>query len=432
LEDYLYKVNKSLLLLLNVAAINFLTVPPAQGQGSPNIIWEAATPSGIANSIPGVGWSPTISDSVTFGSTDRWIRTRQADNGSLLYSVLQPIRSGSANQTIYSSDGSFIAVHNSGGGLGYRVHRAADGVFLGLLTVTVDTDGLVRFTPDSQLIASVGGDGTLSRWRIEGFTVVFTVGSGYQHTNTTFNFSTDGALQSAAKEGIITIRRRSDGSIVRILNGGLSQGVTPVAFTPDSARIAAWSSNPNRVTLWRISDGAVLMTFAGSVPEEGVGAIRFTADGVRLVTTGYLPFVDQAGLWQQKGVIRFWRVADGALRQVYDAHTSLGVTSAIAWSPDGTRFAYGTYEGTAVVARTPLETETTRGELRTLQIQSNGNFLLRQSGAPGTGYHVEVTTNFQTWREVCILTVNSNGYCEFLDTNCHGVSRKFYRSFRSP
>jgi hypothetical protein len=63
--------------------------------------------------------------------------------------------------------------------------------------------------------------------------------------------------------------------------------------------------------------------------------------------------VDADGLWQQKGVIRFWRVADGALRHVYDARTDLGVTSPVAWSPDVSRFAYGTYEGTAVVARTP-------------------------------------------------------------------------------
>ena len=125
--------------------------------------------------------------------------------------------------------------------------------------------------------------------------------------------------------------------------------------------IAAWAANPNQTTLWRISDGAVLMRFAGAAPEEGVGAIRFTPDWTRLVTTGYLPFVDPDGLWDQKGVIRFWRVADGMLRQVYDARTGLGVTSPVAWSPDGTRFAYGTYEGTAVVARTPAADSTSVG-----------------------------------------------------------------------
>lgn len=328
-------------------------VSSALAQGAPDIVWEAATPSGLGNSIQGVGWSPGASGRVAVGSTDRWMRTRQAGNGTLVYSVLQPIRSGSADQTIYSSDGVFLAVHNSSGGLGYRVHRAADGVFLGLLTVTVDAYGLVRFAPDAQLLAAVGGDGTLSRWRIADFTVVFTVGTGYQRTTTTFNFSPNGAYQSAANRASIKIQRRTDGSTVRVLAGGPAQSFTPVAFTPDSTRIAAWAPAPNQTTLWRISDGVVLMRFAGAAPEEGVTALRFTPDGTRLVTTGYLPFVDADGLWDQNGVIRFWRVADGSLRQMYDAHTSLGVTSPVAWSPDATRFIYGTYEGDAVVARTP-------------------------------------------------------------------------------
>jgi WD40 repeat protein len=425
-----------MLILSAVVATCFRAVPPVQGQAAPDIVWEAVTPSGLANSIQGVGWAPNASGQVAFGSTDRWLRTRQAENGSLVNAVLQPHRSGTADQTIYSADGAFIAVHNSNGGLGYRVHRAVDGVFLGMLTVTVDGDGLVRLAPDGQLSDAVGGDGTLSRWRVENFAVSLTVGSGYDRTNTTFNFSPNGLLQSAASQGAITIRRRSDGSTVRVLTGGLSQGSTPVAFMPDSTRIAAWGANPNQITLWRISDGAVLMNFAGTAAEEGVGAIRFTPDGAHMVTTGYVPFVDGDGLWQQKGVIRFWRVADGTLRQAYDARTGIGVTSPVAWSPDGTHFAYGTYEGTAVVARTPSEIQTNRTELllgaTSLEILSNGNVLLRQSGTPGVAYHVEVTTNLVAWREVGVATANANGYCEFLDTNCHGFSLKFYRSWRSP
>ena len=125
---------------------------PVQAQGAPNLVWEALTPSSLANSIQGVDWSPVPSGDIVFGSTDRWLRTRQADNGALSYSVLQPHRSGGVNQAIYSSDGTFIAVHNSSGGLDYRVHRAVDGVFLGLLSVTIDTQGLVHFAPDLQLI----------------------------------------------------------------------------------------------------------------------------------------------------------------------------------------------------------------------------------------------------------------------------------------
>jgi WD40 repeat protein len=285
---------------------------------------------------------------VAVGSTDRWVRTRRSSDGALVYSVLQPHRSGGADQTIYSSDGVYLAVHNSSGGASYRVHRAADGAFLGLLTTTIAANNLVSFAPDAQLLAAAGGDGTLSRWRFDDFTVARTVGSGYDRVTTVFNFSPNGAYQSAASRGSITIQRRTDGSIVRVLAGG-----SVVAFSRDSTRIAAWAASPNRTTLRRISDGAVLMQFPGAAVNEGVLAIRFTPDGTRLVTTGYLPFVDDQGLWQQEGVIRFWRVADGALRQIYNEGTGLAVTSPVAWSPDATRFVYGTYEGTAVVARTP-------------------------------------------------------------------------------
>src|SRR5690349_21405007 len=87
-----------ILLVLSAAAIGFCHVPSAPGQGSPNIVWEALTPNSLANNIQGVGWSPSASGGVTVGSSDRWVRTRKSDDGLLLYSVLQPIRSGTADQ----------------------------------------------------------------------------------------------------------------------------------------------------------------------------------------------------------------------------------------------------------------------------------------------------------------------------------------------
>lgn len=422
------KLRAALLLSLTGAC---LPPPAALGQGSPDIVWEQPTPNTLANSIQGVDWSPSPSGNVAFGSTDRWVRTREAIHGALVYSVLQPHRSGNADQTVYSADGSFLAVHNSSGGLGYRVHRAADGAFLGTLAVSVGGDGLVRFAPDTNLVAAAGGDGTLSRWRLDHFTVSITIGSGYDRTNTTFNFSPDGQLQSGASQGAITIRKRSDGQVVRVLEGGLIQGSTPVAFTPDSRQIAAWNNHPNRVTLWPISGGAMPVIFPGVATNEGVGAIRFTPDGTHLVTTGYLPYVDDAGLWQQKGVIRFWRVSDGSLRQVYDARTGLAVTSPIAWSPDAASFAFGTYEGSAVVARSPVAMQTAAVP-RSIEMLPDGNVLLRQTGTPGATYHVEVTTDSLLWREAGSTTADSDGHFQFLDTNGHGGSVKLYRFRKSP
>ena len=339
---------------LSALLCSALFAAAALAQGAPQVMWEIPTPNpGLANSIQGIGWAPGTVHRVAVGSTDRWVRARLDSNGSHLFSVLQPHRSGGADQAVYSTDGAYLAVHNRAGGLGYRVLRGSDGVFLGMLDVTLQPNGLLKFAPDAQLLAATGGDGTLSRWRLSDFTVVRTVGnSGYDQVTTTFVISPNKAYQAGASQGTITILSRATGATVRLITGGAMKGATPMAFAPNSLALAEWTGKPNQTTLWRVSDGAVLRTFPGAASNEGVAALRFSPDGTRLVTTGYLPFMTPNG-WDQKGTIRFWRVSDGALRRTYDARTSLAVTSPIAWSPDATRFGYGTYAGSVVVALTP-------------------------------------------------------------------------------
>jgi WD40 repeat protein len=140
-----------------------------------------------------VAWSPSTSGRVAVGSTDRWVRSRDASSGALVYSVLQPHRSGGADQTVYSTDGLYLAVHNRSGGLGYRVHRAADGVFLETLTSRSRSTASCGSPLMPRLVAAVGGDGALPRWRLTDFTVVQTLGSGYTRVTTVFNFSPNGS-----------------------------------------------------------------------------------------------------------------------------------------------------------------------------------------------------------------------------------------------
>jgi WD40 repeat protein len=342
----------SISFLAALAAMCLRGVSSAFAQGAPDIVWEVPTPNGLANSIVGVGWGSGVEGQVAMGSTDRWLRTRQATSGALFYSILGPQHSRGGDQTIYSNDGTYLAVHNLNKGLDYRVYRASDGVFLGTLLVTIDGNGLVQFAADAQLQASIPKAGAMSRWPLGQFTVVTSTGSGYHVITTTNNLSPSGAYQSVATQGTIKILSRKNGAIVAIFAGGAARGFTPATFTPDSTALAAWDNDSNRTTLWRASDGAVLMQFPDVLPEEGVAGIRFSPDGARMVTSGYFAFEGSGG-WEQFGYLRFWRVADGALRHQFDQHTGIGVTSAIAWSPDTTQFIYGTYEGAVAVARTP-------------------------------------------------------------------------------
>lgn len=334
-----------------LALISLRWISTSFAQGAADVVWEVPTPNGLSNSIVGVGWSPGGSGQVAMGSTDRWLRTRQATSGALFYSILGPQHSRGGDQTIYSTDG-YLAVHNLNRGPDYRVYRVTDGLFLGTLLVTIDSNGLVQFAPDAQLQASIPKAGEMSRWPLEQFTVLSSTGSGYHVITTTNNLSHDGFYQSVATQGNIRILYRKNGSLVSTFPGGAGRGFTPASFTPDGNAFAAWDGDSNRTTLWRVSDGAVLMQFPDAMPQEGVAGIRFSPDGARMVTSGYFAFETSSG-WQQLGHVRFWRVADGALRRQFDQRTGIGVTSAIAWSPDATQFIYGTYEGAVVVARTP-------------------------------------------------------------------------------
>jgi WD40 repeat protein len=314
------------------------------------VVWEVPTPNGY--SIVGVGWAPGGSGQAAMGSTDRWLRTRQATNGALIYSILGPQHTSGGDQTIYSNDGAYLAVHNLNKGLDYRIYRASDGLFLGTLLVTIDGNGLVQFAPDAQLEASIPKAGAMSRWPLGQFNVAFSTGVGY-HTITTTNYiSPNGVYQSVATQGTIKILSRKSGALVATFPGGSARSTTPGCFTPDSSAFAAWDTESNRTTLWRAEDGAVLMQFPDTLPQEGVSGIRFSPDGTRMVTSGYFAFETGNG-WEQLGYVRFWRVADGALRRQIDQHTGIGVTSAIAWSPDASQFLYGTYEGSAAVLLTP-------------------------------------------------------------------------------
>src|SRR5262245_37134196 len=164
----------------------------ATAQASPDVVWSAPTPDGAgSNSVRAVSFSLAGND-LAVGSTDRWFRLRNARDGTLLLSILQPINSHGVRQILRSTNGTWIGVQNESAGLAFRVLRTSDEAFLGNVVGTVGANGIVTFAPDATLLASVGGDGTISSWRFSDLTGFRVTGSGYQTVTTTFNFSPDG------------------------------------------------------------------------------------------------------------------------------------------------------------------------------------------------------------------------------------------------
>jgi WD40 repeat protein len=321
----------------------------AHAQEAPDVLWEIAAQRELAGHVTAVAWAPDI-NTVAIGTSDRWVRVRRTANGAQLYAVQQPPRSRGVTRLLFSWDGAFLGVQNASNTLGFRVLRAKDGLHLGNIVGSVRENGLVSFAADAALLASVGGDGTMHLWPLAELTVSRTTGSGSARVTTVYGFSPDGRFQTAASKGAITVQRRRDGAIVAILKGG---PVTSFSRRSDVYAVASESLDQHEILLYGTATWTLRRRLRTPEGADVVVALRFTPDGERLVATGYLPYIDNDGVWQQEGVIRFWRVADGRPLWSFDRGTHLGVTSAISWSPDGKRFVYGLYDGSVAVAQAP-------------------------------------------------------------------------------
>jgi WD40 repeat protein len=332
--------------LLSASLLLLATTAGVGSAQAPQTVWVVPNPGLLSTSAGAVAWSPSGA-TVATGLLDRWMRMRRASDGAQTLAILQPHRSGGVINLTFSNDNQYLAVGNQSGTGTFNIYRVSGGAFLGTLVATIDSTGILRFAPDAQLATSLAAN--LDLWRTHELTVFSVTGSGYDKVTTARNLSPNRQLQIAAtSKGAITIQRTSDGADVRSLTGG-----TRPVFSPDSSLIADWTASPNAITVRRIADGTVVRTFTTPGGADGGMLLRFSPDGARVVASGYLPFLKADGTWDQKGVIRFWRISDGALLKTYDQQTSLGVTTPVVFSPSGSQVLYGRYDGAFVAAMTP-------------------------------------------------------------------------------
>lgn len=327
-------------IVLGAAAGLLLTVGAAAA-GPPALIWSQPNPGGLAASVGAVAWAPDGS-LVATGLSDRWVRIRRAADGLQVSAILQPHRSRGVVRLQFSGDSQFLAVANSAGASQYRIYQVATGAFLGLLQGSVDSKSIVHFTPDAQLAAAPGGAGQLSQWRLSELPVFVSSGSGYTVVVTRFQLPPDGTQETAVANGIVTVRRVPDGVVLRTFPG------KSVAYSPDSAMLAAWTSSPNQTKLYRTSDFGLVRTILAANPADSI-QLGSTPKG-NLVGSGYLPFLKPDGTWDQKGIIRIWSGTTGAPLASYDQSLSIAVTSGVAFNSSGSRLAAGLYDGTTIAA----------------------------------------------------------------------------------
>lgn len=144
---------------------------------------------------------------------------------------------------------------------------------------------------------------------------------------------------------------------------GHSDGVMPIAFSPDG-RLLASGSMDKTIKLWDVRTGTLKQTLTGH--SNGVHSLEFSPDGMTLASGS------------DDKTIKLWNAQTGALKLTISGHNSAVHT--VAFSPDGSQLASGSTDKTIKVwdVRTGAlkQTLTGHGEtVKTVAFSPDGKLL---------------------------------------------------------
>lgn len=195
----------------------------------------------------------------------------------------------------------------------------------------------VSFSPDGQIIASVGVDKNLIIWDVKG-KILLPPLKGHTDEIWSIRFSRDNKIiASASKDRTVRIWNRQ-GKFVRSLIGH-KQTVYDISFSPDNKTIAS-SSRDGTIKLWNRTNGKLLRVLRDkdsiNKQEYLVFGVDFNPfDGSILASTGY-----------EDGYVNIWYLN----KKSNDTPKRIGqhkrVVTSVRFSPDGSILASSSYDGT--------------------------------------------------------------------------------------
>ncbi len=316
---------------------------------------------------------------VATGSHDGTVRLIQALDGAPVRTLAQG--KGEVWRLAFSPDSRILAVGSESGAL--ELYELPNGelvrsfAFGGVRSLDFSSDGTLLGA------GSIGGQGQV--WRVSDGSIVHTISDGAVGVS----FGPDGkTLASCGGTG------RDRMQVWSIPGGELIQSIVAniyfrsIAYSPDGRTIAAggiWG----RITLWRISDGAMLWEQWTPGHAAAVDAISFSPDGRTVISSA-----------EAFSSVCIWRVADGALLDGFNEETRTAYSAQ--YSADGRAVGWGRSDASAVVAGSPYQGEVDCGGGTRLVVRCprSGAKVVARVKAATPGMEVTFTLDSQMSRTI--------------------------------
>lgn len=312
----------------------------------------AATPQNII-------WRVTASRAIAISPDAQLIlagaQVRHTSNGSLVR-TFQTGYSGSSNvnAVAFSPDGRLAALGIQAFNQNLFLFRVADGARLaGRISAHNNGTTCVAFSPNGQLLASGGRDGTVKLWHVPDMALIRTLngGVGYRPRVFAVQFTKDGSKVVLGGQGGVLAYRVSDGALLRQVT---KVSTISFALTPDGTILASGSNQIDQygqcvdctIKLWRTTDGALLRTMPGN--NNGVTSLAFSPDQRELAA--------RAGDRTYNGSVRFFSVATGQLLGIWlqDPNNAGSYVTSVAYAPFGRTIAYARADSVVTAAFDPF------------------------------------------------------------------------------